>query len=349
MMNFIKGLPNLLSGRVARWSAYTAYFFGCFLLACYLTFPYGRVRDWLQEQAAKRSGGASELQIGQLEPSWITGVQLTDVRYIQTTPGDTDGPNVIEFDELSVRASALAAITGDLAVSFSGEGGGGSVEGEFTGTDGVFSGKFEDMTLNAEFSGLDVAAVGLTTVAGLPLNGALTGVIDISIPKDIKAISGTVKLAIHGLTLGDGKSKLKIPGMRQGFTLEQINAGKLEIDAVVSDGVIDIKKIQSKGKDLSLSASGTVRLASKFKRSRLDLTIEAAFSDAYKNRDDKTKALFELMNFQRKVKQAMTPEGALRYKIGGTVGVPRATPAGKNRGKRGARDRKKARRTGRKR
>ena len=28
----------------------------------------------------------------------------------------------------------------------------------------------------------------------------------------------------------------------------------------------------------------------------------------------------------------MTPEGALRYRIGGTVGVPRATPSGRDRG-----------------
>jgi len=316
-----------------RWTGYTAYFTVCFLIGCYLTFPYGRVRDWLQEQAFAASGGAAELQIGELEPSWVTGVELADVRYIRGAGTGGGEPNVVEFDELTVRASALAALVGALTVSFSGEGGGGTV-------DGVFSKDGDAMSINAEFEGLDVGAVGLTSVAGLPLRGGLTGLVDIEIPEDIKEMSGSVDLAVEGLMLGDGKAKLKVPGMRQGFTLERIEAGKLDIEATVADGVLELKKVRAQGKDLSLDASGSVRLASKFSRSRMDLTVEAGFSDAYKNRDDKTKALFELMNFQRKVKQAMTPEGALRYRIGGTVSVPRATPSGKNRGSKASAKRK---------
>lgn len=312
---------DTIKNNAVRWAAYSAYFVFCFLLGCYLTFPYGRVRDWLQEQAQKAGSPGTELQIGMLEPSWITGVDLTDVRYIRAAAGDSE-PSVIEFDELSVRASALAAIMGDLAISFSGEGGGGGVEGSFSRSE-------EAMAIEAEFSGLDVGALGLTTIAGLPLTGGITGVVDLDIPKNAKEIEGSVDVEVDGLSLGDGKAKLKVPGMRQGFTLEKIDAGKLDVDATVSDGVLQLKKMQANGKDIALDASGSLRLASKFRRSRMDLTVEAAFSDAYKNRDDKTKALFELMNFQRKVKQAITPEGALRYKIGGTVGVPRATPAGK--------------------
>jgi hypothetical protein len=62
----------------------------------------------------------------------------------------------------------------------------------------------------------------------MPLSGVATGTLDLDLPEDVNASAGNVDLEIAGLTLGDGKNKMKVPGMAGGLTLDAIDAGKLK-------------------------------------------------------------------------------------------------------------------------
>lgn len=305
-----------------RYGGYTLYFIVCLVLFAYWTFPYGRLRDWLQQRIEQGAAPTPlSLQIGELSPSWLTGVTLTDVRIVH---GSADDARSLDLDEVGLRVSVLSALMGNLDLSFEGESSDGSFEGEVERSD-------EGLSLQVELHSLDLPSVGLGQLGGLPLEGQASGTIDLTLPEDVKQSQGEVHLQVEGFAIGDGEAKLKVPGMAAGFTLERVDAGLLNLKVSVDQGTATLDEVTAKGRDIDFDATGSIRLAPRFGASRLDVTLQAKFSEAYKKRDDRTRALFELMGFQRQVKQATTSDGALRYRLGGSFDVPRASPAGKQR------------------
>ena len=135
---------------------------------------------------------------------------------------------------------------------------------------------------------------------------------------------GDVVMTIDKLVLGDGKSKVKVPGMAGGLTLDPIDAGTLDLKVDVKDGVATVEKMESKGKDLELSGSGSIRIARPFSQSRADITLAVKFSDAYKQRSDRTKVAFELMSQNPMIKRATGSDGMMRFKLTGSLSALRA-------------------------
>src|SRR5258706_3149879 len=103
------------------WSAYTAFFFACFTLFAYFTFPYERVRDLLVTKASSVGAPGTKLSIGALGPHWLTGIALTSVK-LERGKGATGEPaSPITLDKVTVRASPLALLFGNLGLHFSAE------------------------------------------------------------------------------------------------------------------------------------------------------------------------------------------------------------------------------------
>lgn len=310
--------------RVLPWLGYAAFFVLCFLVFAYWAFPYDRLRSFAEQQFKVSQGPAKRfaLGIGELGPSGFLGLAAQDVTYtkLATVKGAT--PGSLTVDELSVQPSLFGLLMGRRGGSFEAQAGGGTATGEVSQSE-------EELEVEAELEDLDVAQLGLGEYLGVPMTGRATGTVDLHLPKDATQSQGKIDLVVRGVTLGDGEAKIAIPGMRDGFTLERLNAGKLEVRVAIKDGTATVEKFAADGKDINLDLSGTARLANPVRRSRLKLTFMAKFSDAYKERDAKTKAVFELMGFRPELKRATTPDGALRFLINGTVGVPQARPAGR--------------------
>lgn len=310
------------------WAGYVAYFLFCFVTFSYLTFPYDRLEEFAQQQLAANAGGkggqqAVKLEIGSISPYWPPGLTLHDVAVEQPNEGGTSKVG-LTLDALTARLRVLPLLVGKRSIGFSAEQGVGSLSGSVSASE-------TRNEIDVEFEAMDAEALGLPGLLQLPIKGQLDGSIALALSAIPTESDGDIALTIQNLQLGDGKAKVPVPGMRDGITVERINAGTLTMNLEVRQGVIEIKTLTTDGPDLKLTGSGNIKLAEDMGRSRLDLLLELNFSEAYKARNDRTKAIFQLISFQPELKSASTAAGGLRFRVTGSLSAPRGKPQGEAR------------------
>src|SRR5262245_9207882 len=112
------------------YGGYTVFFFTCFVLFAFLTFPYERVKGTVEQLAAQGSPGVeTKLTIGDIGPSFLTGIAMRDVVYDRKNAGDAE-PVKVAFDTVKLSVSPLSIFT--RQVNFSAEAGGGEIDGQFS-------------------------------------------------------------------------------------------------------------------------------------------------------------------------------------------------------------------------
>jgi type II secretion system protein N len=319
-------IDALMARRGVRIGAYVAFFVFCFLLFAYWSFPYDRLRDHIVRQVETSSGPGGpqasgwELDIVDLSPSWGTGVTLTGVHLSKLPEGRDDKPASIVVDELTLRVSPFAYLFGSTAVSFHADLGGGALQGAYHESE-------ERIRLEADAANLNLRRLPFfRAMLGIPLTGTLDGSLKFTVAQEAEDTDGEADLTIQGLTVGDGKAKLRVEGMQDGLTIERIAAGDLHLRAEAEDGVARVTKLEASGEDAELRGTGTVRLLLPLAMSRLDLIFGIRFSDGYRNRNDQTRALFSLMEFNPKVREARASDGTIQFRIAGPFGG-RITPS----------------------
>ena len=320
-----------LRQRVLRRGGYIAFFLAAFFVSFYWTFPYDRLRDWIVRsvELPPEAGGfgaprGMHLEIVDLAPSWFTGATLTGVHVTKESNNPDEPPLDLVIQELGLRVSLLSLLVGTFDLSFDAELAGGEVEGRYRLPGDATEVKAEIENLNLRQLGI------LRTLIGLPASGIAKGEIDLVLADKSEDTQGSVKLAIENLQLGDGKAKLKAKGMNLGLTIPTVAAGDFNLQVNIDKGLARFEELRAKGKDIELSGSGTLQLMRPVDLSRLELMLRFRFSDAYKNRDEKTQALFSLMEFEPSLQSAQTSDGHLQYKLSGSLGSRiAASPAGK--------------------
>lgn len=277
---------------------------------------------WPRERPeVRRRPTGYQLEIVSLRPSWLTGVDLQGVRFVKLPDDPEERPVDVSVESLHARVGLLPLLTGTLAVSFEARAAGGTIEGDLALQE-------TRQEVAATIAGLNLRRLGiLRAYLPLPVAGTLDGEIDVALDEDPALTSGEIDLRLGNLTVGDGNAKLKLDGMRDGVTVEQIAAGNVVLQAHIEEGVATIDRLRGRGDDLELDGEGEVRLRSPLRASQLDLLIRAKFSDGYKERSDRTRALFSLLDLNPRARAAKTPDGALQYRIGGTIGGRISTQA----------------------
>jgi type II secretion system protein N len=305
-------------------SAYALFFLVCFIAFAHFCFPYDRLRDVIVARVSSAntgSGPANKLTIGELGPDWFTGISLTSVKLERTPASPEEPPTRLALDELTLHASPWRFLFGGVGVDFDAEIGAGEIDGSYRQSrDGPHQ---VESTLDA----VDLGKLGLGSVLGMPMQGIGSGNIDVQLAEKPTDTHGSVELHIKQLRLGDGKAKVKIPGMAGGLTLDTIDAGTTDLKLNIRDGVATVERLEAKGKDITLTGSGSVRLARALPQSRIDMTLEVKFDKAYTQRSERTKAAFELMGASPLMQRASSPDGSLRFRVSGTLANPRSTPA----------------------
>jgi type II secretion system protein N len=303
-------------------SVFAGFFLLMFVIAAYLTFPYDRLRDVIAAKASTSGPvGARSVQIGELSPFGIGGVRLKDVEIVQAATPPTDPPSVLRVAELSLRISPFALLFGEKKLTLHAKVGAGNIDATYVESGGV-------RHIKGELTKVDLAELGLGSYVGLPIKGKASGDVDLTIPAEAQKSTGTLKLEIKGVHIGDGKAKVKVPALGgSGLTLDEIDAGKLEVGVQVQDELATLTRFATDGRDLRLAGKGSLRLVEVFKRSRPDLTIELTFSDVFKNKSDRTKVIFEIIGGRPEWQHATTPDGTMRVHVGGTLQSPKAGPA----------------------
>ena len=304
-------IPRIPLRSLGGWALYPAFFVLCFVLFSYWTFPYDAVRDRLIEEASKRG---YELEIIELSPSRLTGATLSGVRLVLPSDGAGDAPPLdFVLDEVTVRAGIIAMLQGKTALTFDAELANGEAEGD------IELGKENEMTLDITLDEIDLGRIpALRQFTKVPVQGVVTGEVVLDMPTEVKESTGNVDLTIAGLKIGDGKTKIDIPGWG-GLTIDEADAGNLELQATIEDGSMDLTRLQAHGTDLKIDATGNVRLSRSLSRSQLDLLARLKVEDAYKKKSAKIASALELASARPEFKSAQTADGALQYRLAGSL------------------------------
>jgi type II secretion system protein N len=302
---------------------YPLWFMVCFVTFAYCTFPYDRVRDRIESEVERAVPGA-DLEIVSLSPSWVTGVNLTGVSLTLPAEGEGERPSVVSLTEVSARVGLLDALTGTTTVSFAAElGGGGTIEG-------VFSEGSTQTHVQAHLEGIALQRIGvLRRFVALPIAGTLGGDIDLTVADEVQGTVGQISLTIAGLSVGDGRARLEIPGMGRGITVEQLNAGDLDVRIQVERGVGRIQQLSSSSEDLELRGAGTLRLLRPLRMSGVDVLLRFEVKPPYRERNDRTRGIFTMVDMAPDVRPYRAPDGAFQLRLAGSLGSTiRAAGAG---------------------
>ncbi len=304
---------NLMVG-----TGYGAFFLVCFVFFAYLSFPYERVSDLLVAKVSSAAAPGTKLEIGDQGPHWLTGITFRSVK-LQRPAAPGAAPSSVELDKLTVSAAPFTMLFGGLGVHFDAVAGDGEISGSYSAK------KTGPARVQAELDAFDLGRLALGNQLGIPISGAASGELDVTLSDQPAETQGNVDLRVENLRLGDGKAKVKIPGMAGGLTLETINAGTLELKLSVKEGIATVERMEAKGKDLELSGSGSVRLVRNLRQSWADLTLGVKVNDAYAKKNARTKAMLELMNAS--LRRFKGPDGMMRFRINGPLIGLRAAPA----------------------
>jgi type II secretion system protein N len=310
-------MPEKLRQNLLLVGAYATFFWFAFAISAYFTFPYDRLRDFLTEKVAN----GFTLEIGELSPSWVTGVALDDVNLTRAATEPDGKPVTLHLDTLTLRVAPLSLLAGteNVSGSLAATLGEGEMHASVSNSEGT-------RQIEAELDAMDLHALGLGAWWGLPIKGAASGTIDVTLDAEPNKTAGNVELKVDGLRIGDGKSKIKVPGMMGGLTLSETHAGTLDSKITIADGVATIERLSTDGTDLKAKGNGTVGLAPQVGRSRLDILFDFTLTEAWKTKDEKNRTMLELLTTQGEWRRATDPDGTLHLHLGGTVSAMRAAP-----------------------
>jgi type II secretion system protein N len=314
---------------------YPLFYLLCLAVFAALTFPYDKLRQRVvatfnAEQRA--NSGQQELQIDEMGGYWLTGVRVRGARLLTASPAEPNKPPTkLEIDEATVRYSILSALIGNSSVSFDVY----AFGGEASGTYDV---RGKDKAIDLTLDGVDLSGIDLISqTIGIPVQGKLSGTVRMSLPegKPTKG-SGAVALEATGVTVGDGKAKLK-----GALALPKIDVGTFSLSADAKEGVLKISKLGAGGKDLELSGEGRITLRESVGDALCDATARFKINDAYRSKSDITKslfgapgsnapALFELAD--PRIKQSKRADGFYGWTLRGPLShldfIPAGGPAG---------------------
>lgn len=314
-----------------RWVGYPAFFVLALLVFAYWTFPWQRLADRIEYEVEFPKGADGvrhpsgyRLDIRSLAPSGISGVTADGVTLSQVSDAPEELPLEVQFNHLEAHVGLFSLLFGDLALDFEAVGAGGEIEGEVS-----LAGNDLDLDLHIDDIILQRAAL-LRAFFPLPLRGHISGDIVLALREEADDSAGEIQLDLSGIEIGDGRAKLAFGRMTDGLTIPQLAAGTVVVRGTVDQGALQISRLEGRGDDLDLDAEGQLVLASPLNRSRLSLLLRADFKESYRERDDRTRALFSLLDLDPQGRAARTPDDALQFRIGGALnGRVSAQPAGR--------------------
>ena len=320
--------------RLQRWgpkAGYPIFYLFCLVIFLSWTFPYEKLRDRIVTtfNASQRTSPApQELQIDDLDSSFLTGVKAKGVRLIAPAAEAGKAPSVITIDEARARISLLGLLVGNKDVSF-----------RLDAFDGTIKGDYEDSGKNRDieivFDGVDVARVdAIAANIGFPLDGKLVGTIKLALPegKASKA-NGTIALDIKEMNAGTAK-ELVVKTPMGPFTLPRLKIGNFVVTGEAKDGTLKLTKISASGGDVDVTGEGKVQLREVATEAHLDANLKFKINDSYRNKNEKTKLLFgspgskekPMLEMDQKMSRAKSADGFYAFRVGGTLARPDVQP-----------------------
>ncbi len=317
--------------RIAPKLGYPVFYLFCLVIFLSWTFPYEKLKDRIVTQfnaQQRNSAHPQELQIDDLDSSFLTGVKAKGVRLISPSSEPGKAPSIISIDEARARISVLGLLVGNKDISFRVDAFDGTIKGNFEDT-----GKVRDIDI--EFDGVDVGRIdAIAANIGFPIDGKLTGTIKLNLPEG-KASKGNGNIALEIKDMHAGNQKeLTIKTPMGPFTLPRLKVGNFTVNGEAKDGVLKLSKVAASGGDVDVTGDGKVQMREVATDAHLDANLKFKINDAYRNKNDKTKLLFgapgskekPMLEMDPKMGRAKTADGFYALRVGGTLGRPDVQP-----------------------
>jgi type II secretion system protein N len=246
---------------------YVLFAIACLLFWLYATFPYRAVQERITLEAAAQGIGVTMDSLG----PGLLGVRAKNVKVwpkASASGPPFDGEPLV-LSSVSFRPSLLPP---GIAVSSSAFGG--SIRAAWGG--------IKSARLDVSFDGLDPSQGNLKAVTGLDLSGEVSGDLSLSAPypdkgpkePDLSRADGLLTLKTEGLTVNGGSVTVPMYGQPTPIDLPKVTLGELEGRVKIDKGVGTLEKLSGQSSDLSLQASGTVKLNKRPEYSELNVDVK---------------------------------------------------------------------------
>jgi type II secretion system protein N len=315
--------------RILAYAGYPAFYVVCLVVFSYVCAPWERLKNAIVSNF--NANAPLHMQVDKLTWAWrFPGVVAKGVKFVGTPPQAEPGakekpaPEYV-VEDMFARVSMFPLLWGTTSLALSLDGFGGNIDTSVkTSSDG--------RSLEMELTDVDASKMPyLADLIGLPLGGTVSGKIDLKLPQEkLSLADGTIELKIADLTLGDGKTKI-----RDMIALPTVRAGQFTMKADVTEGMMKLSELSTKGPDLEVVSEGRIRLMDKPEASLAELNLRFKFADAYTNKDDMTRSIFGapgsnvpgLFDLDPKMKRAKRSDGFYAWRITGPLGRLAFAPA----------------------
>ena len=306
------------------------------LIACLSwTFPYDKLKERIVttfNAGQRNSASPQELQIDELDSSWLTGVKAKGVKLIAPAADPTKPPVEIKIDEARARISLLGLIVGNKDVSFRIDAFDGTIKGTYED-----NGVGKDRNVDITFDGVDMGKIdAIAANVGFPLDGKLFGTLKLQLPEGKASKgNGTVNLEVRDMFAGTAK-ELTVKTPLGPFTLPRLKVGAFAVTGDAKDGILKLTKIGASGGDVEVTGDGRVQLREVATDAHLEVNLKFKINDGYRAKNDKTKLLFgtpggkdkPMLEMDPRMAKSKTSDGFYGLKIGGTLAKPDPQPSG---------------------
>ena len=259
LRSFGKTLRTRASEHRLAW-LYLGFSAAVFIVALVTTFPHETlVREGLRHATA---GSPTQIDFASLRYQPLLGYEVADLRIVP----DTAQSFQLQVDALHAKPAILSllipgqrnAVELDLAIF------GGQMEATVAGNPDDFAVVVVGQNLK-----LDEATRG-----AFPPPGRVSGTAALDLAAQSsdggRTLEGTLALRAQDIALRDM--------MAQGFKIPDLSFEALELEAAADGDTIHVRKLVATGNEVSIRATGKIKLHRSWKRSSLDLRFELNIS-----------------------------------------------------------------------
>lgn len=317
--------------KIAPKVGYPLFYLFSLLVFLSWTFPYDKLKERIVAQfnaQQRNSPNPQELQIEELDSSFVTGVKATGVRLLSPSTDPTKPPVELKIDSARARIALLPLLIGNKDVSF-----------KLEAFEGIVKGSFEDTgkarNIDIELDSVNVGRIDtIAAQVGFPLEGKLFGTVKLQLPEGKASKgNGAIDLEIRDAYAGNAK-ELTVKTPLGPFTLPRLKVGTFKVTGEAKDGILKLTKIGASGGDVDVSGDGRVQMREVATDAHLDAGLKFKINDSYRSKNEKTKMLFgapgskdkPMLEMDPKMGRSKTSDGFYQLAIKGTLAKPDVQP-----------------------
>lgn len=315
-----------------------------FIVSAWISLPTRSIA-WRIAHEARAKGFNISVEDLSIRPWGSASLNGVVWNFAPSRPDSAPVPFVIE--ELDVHFSIINYLLFDeIDVEFEGTLDEGTIAGGyFKGDDeSRFTASIEDLPL--------YGVPKLQDTVSAPLRGTFALAIDLTMPEGKwSEANGRMEIHCYSCTIGDGESKLFVPGtaktsmLAKGVTIPEIDLGTLDGVLQVTDGKAVAEEFGNESDDIRLRISGDILFKDPVGKSQLNLLFKVFVSPTLRSRSDQLDLM--VATASDKVKMDPPDEGWLGFFLEGNFsnrrfrGIKSLTKAEALRVKREAREKRK--------